>query len=56
MRWGLACQQAIERRALLLLIGLAAWTFGESRAVLRWAEARLRRIDGAAAAGRERRP
>ena len=39
MRW-------LERQALLAVITVAGWVFGESRAVLGWAHGRLERLEG----------
>lgn len=41
-----ALRRHVERRALLLVISVAGWIFGESRVVLLWAERRLSAIEG----------
>jgi hypothetical protein len=38
MRW-------IERKALIAVIYVGGWTFGQSRAVVRWAHARLKKLE-----------
>lgn len=36
----------LERQALLAIVAVAGWTYGEARAVLRWANRRLDALEG----------